>query len=197
MRTVTGRRAGAFAVGVGIALASLVPVAVAAASVAATRATHTSTSTAASKLAKVGHGSFWECPTKSTELLIAVNTLTLHPGNTLNITFAAKNQGAKACNYVAPYAGAAPGPTSTALQVGPCGSISFEIVGAHHHNVWPGAQPFNCPALGFAQLAANATVSGSGSWTQTRPGSTQRVPAGTYTLVVDGHFSFPLRVAAS
>jgi hypothetical protein len=86
--------------------------------------------------------------------------------------------------------------TAASLQAGPCGSIGFEIVGPGGRNVWPGAQVVNCPALGFAQLRPGATVSGTGSWNQTRPNSAARVPVGTYTLVVDDkHFSFPLRIA--
>jgi hypothetical protein len=147
------------------------------------------------KLVQLGHATFWECSTKTTVLLVAVNTLTLHPGVTLKLTFTVRNTGATSCNYTAPYASVAPGPTTTALQAGPCGSVGFEILGRHRTNVWPGAQVVNCPALGFAQLAANGTVSGTGTWDQTRPNSKARVPAGNYTLVVDNkQFSFPLRV---
>jgi hypothetical protein len=149
------------------------------------------------KLVQLGHATFWECPSKTTELLVAVNTLTLHPGVTLKLTFTVRNTGATSCNYTAPYASVAPGPTTTALEAGPCGSVGFEILGRHRSNVWPGTQVVNCPALGFAQLAANGTVSGTGSWAQTKPNSTARVPAGNYTLVVDNkQFSFPLRVVA-
>ena len=152
---------------------------------------------AAPKLAEVGHATFWECPSKTTQLLVAVNTLTLHPGATLTISFTVRNGAATACNYTAPYAGAAPGPTATTLQAGPCGSVGFEIFGPHHTNVWPGVQVINCPALGFAQLPANGTVSGTGTWSQTKPNGTARVRAGSYTLVVENrHFSFPLRVLA-
>ena len=78
-------------------------------------------------------------------------------------------------------------------EAGP--SVGFEIFGPHHTNVWPGVQVVNCPALGFAQLPANGTVSGSGTWNQTKPNGTARVPAGRYTLVVENRrFSFPLRV---
>ena len=147
-------------------------------------------------LAQTGHATFWECPAKTTQLLVAVNSLTLHPGQTLDITFAVKNLGTAACNYVAPYASVAPGPTSSALQAGPCGSIAYEVLGPGTRNVWPGTQPFDCPALGFAQLAPGATVSGSGSWAQTAPSCSKRVPPGTYTLVVGGHFSFPLHLLA-
>jgi hypothetical protein len=154
---------------------------------------------AASKLAEGGHAVFWECPAKTTELLVAVNTLTLHPGATLHISFAVRNGATTACNYTAPYVGVVPGPTATTLQAGPCGSVGYEIQGPQHANVWPGPKLVNCPALGFAQLAPNATVSGRGSWNQTKPDSTQRVPAGNYTLVVNDnrHFSFPIRVARS
>lgn len=147
------------------------------------------------KLAQAGHAAFWDCSSKSTVLLVVVNTLTLHPGATLDVSFTVRNGGTASCNYTAPYAGAAPGPTSTALTAGPCGSVGFEIDNSHHHPVWPGSQVVNCPALGFAQLAAGATVSGTGSWDQTEPNSTRRVPAGNYTLTVENkHFSFPLRV---
>ncbi len=62
--------------------------------------------------------------------------------------------------------------------------------------MWPGVQVVNCPALGFAQLASNGTVSGAGTWNQTKPNSSARVPPGNYTFVVDNRrFSFPLRVA--
>lgn len=181
--------------------AVLVPVAVAvlvtllaSGGVAAAKSTKSPKTPPTQKLVQVGHGTFWECHDKTTQILVGVNTLTLHPGSTLNIDFVVRNEAAAECNYVAPYSGQAPGPTSTALQAGPCGSIGYEIVGAHHKNVWPGPQAFNCPALGFAQLQPSATVSGSGSWNQDKPGSSNRVPAGSYTLVVDGHFDFPLHV---
>jgi len=160
-------------------------------------ASGTKAPTAAPKLTQLGHATFWECPAKTTELLVAVNTLTLHPGATLTISFTVRNGGAAACSYTAPYAGLAPGPTATTLQAGPCGSVGFEIYGPHHANVWPGVQVVNCPAHGFAQLPANGTVSGSGSWNQTKPNSTARVPVGNYTLIVENrHFSFPLHVLA-
>jgi hypothetical protein len=140
---------------------------------------------------------FWECKSKTTEMLVAVNSLSLHPGQVLDITFTVRNLAAAACNYTAPYAGSAPGAAATTLQIGPCGSVGFEILGAHNKDVWPGVQVVHCPALGFAQLATNATVSGTGTWNQTQPNSSTRVPAGSYTLVVnDRHFSFPLHVLA-
>jgi hypothetical protein len=150
----------------------------------------------ASALAQTGHATFWECPKKTTQILVVVNTLTLHPGAPLNLAFTVRNGAATSCNYTAPYAGAAPGPTATTLLAGPCGSVGFEILGPHRHNVWPGAQVVHCPALGFAQLAPNATISGIGTWDQTKPNSTTRVPPGSYTLVIDGHFRFPLRVSS-
>lgn len=181
-------------------LAVLVPVAVAVAvgvlasgGVAAAKSTK---SPPTPKLVQVGHGTFWECNAKTTQILVGVNALTLHPGSTLDIDFVVRNEAAAECNYVAPYAGATPGPTATALQAGPCGSIGYEVVGAHRKNVWPGPQAFNCPALGFAELQPSATVSGSGTWNQDKPGSSHRVPTGSYTLVVDGHFDFPLHVVS-
>ena len=131
-------------------------------------------------------------------MLVAVNTLTLHPGTTLTITFTIKNTGSKACNYTAPFAGAAPGPTSSTLQAGPCGSIGYEILTTHGHEVWPGAHLLNCPALGVAQLAPGATVSGAGTWNQDKPDTNGPVAPGKYVLVVDNkHFSFPIRVSSS
>jgi hypothetical protein len=160
--------------------------------------TTTTTHPATPRLARSGKIGFWECSSKTTELLVAVNTLTLRPGATLDVSFTMKNGGAASCNYTAPYAGVEPGPTSSSLQAGPCGSIGFEIENSARHKVWPGTQVVNCPALGFARLAPGATVSGTGTWDQTKPNSTARVPAGGYTLVVGNkHFSFPLRVARS
>jgi hypothetical protein len=164
------------------------------------RGTKTTTTThpAALRLARSGKVGFWECSAKTTEMLVAVNTLTLHPGATLDVSFTVKNVGSASCNYTAPYAGVEPGPTSTSLQAGQCGSIGFEIENGAHHNVWPGTQVVNCPALGFARLAPGATVSGTGTWDQTKPNSTARVSAGHYTLVVGNRdFSFPLRVLKS
>jgi hypothetical protein len=152
----------------------------------------------APKLAETGKAAFWDCPSKTTLLLVVVNTLTLHPGDTLDVSFTVRNGATTSCNYTAPYAGVAPGPTSTTLTAGPCGSVDFRIDDAHHHNVWPGNEVVNCPALGFAQLAAGATVSGTGAWDQTRPNSTHRVAPGNYTLVVGSkHFSFPIHIARS
>jgi hypothetical protein len=116
---------------------------------------------------------FWECKSKTTEMLVVVNALTLHPGQALDITFTVRNQAAKACDYTAPCTSVAPGATASTLQAGPCGS------------------------LGFAQLPPDATVSGTGAWSQTQPNSSERVPVGPYTLVVDDrHFTFPLHVLA-
>src|SRR5580704_16300644 len=98
-------------------------------------------------LARSGHAAFWDCPAKTTELLVAVNTLTLDPGATLDVSFTVRNSGPSPCNYTAPYAGVAPGPTSTALTAGLCGSLGFQVKDSHHHTVWPGAQVVNCPAL--------------------------------------------------
>jgi hypothetical protein len=149
------------------------------------------------KLDAVGNVKFWECPSKTTKMLVAVNTLTLHPGSTLTITFIVRNTGTMSCNYTAPYAGIVPGPTTT-LQAGPCGSIGDEIATAHGQEVWPGPQVFNCPALGFAQLAAGATVSGTGTWNQDMPNTDRRVLPGKYTVIVDNKtFSFPIKVSSS
>ncbi len=148
------------------------------------------------ELAQGGHASFWECPAATTELLVSVNTPSLHPGHPLDITFAVHNGGTAACGYTAPYEQAAAGHTSTTLEAGPCGSVGYEIVGPHRRNVWPGLQLVNCPALGFAQLAPGAIVTGTGSWDQTRAHSAERVPVGSYTLLVDRRFHFPLHVVA-
>jgi hypothetical protein len=157
----------------------------------------TSHHTSAPKLDAVGNVKFWECPSKTTRMLVAVNTLTLNPGSTLTITFVIKNTGTKSCNYTAPYAGVAPGPTSTTLQAGPCGSIGYEIATSRGHEVWPGPELVNCPALGFAQLASGATVTGTGTWNQDKPNTDRRVSPGKYTLVVnDKHFSFPIEVSS-
>jgi hypothetical protein len=184
-------------------LAAIVTASSAIASLAAATTTTTTTSTKAtasaqSKLAQVGHAAFWQCHAKTTDLLVVVNTLTLHPGAILDVAYTVRNGATTSCNYTAPYAGAAPGPTAATLTAGPCGSIGYQIEDRHHHTVWPGAEVVNCPALGFAQLAPGATVSGTGSWNQTKPNSTRRVPPGNYTLVVDNkHFTFPLRVMKS
>jgi hypothetical protein len=174
------------------ALALLAP-----AATAAGGSSGTTRSAASPKLTQLGHVTFWECKSKTTEMLVAVNSLSLHPGQPLVVTFTVRNQAATSCNYTAPYAGAAAGATASSLQAGPCGSVGLEILGPHDRDVWPGVQVVHCPALGFAQLAPNGTVSGTGTWDQTVPNSAARVAAGSYTLVVnDRHFSFPLHVLA-
>jgi hypothetical protein len=180
------------------ALAALMVVSVALSASAGAAKEKGTTLAKAPKLAETGQATFWDCPSKTTLLLVVVNTLTLHPGGTLDVSFTVRNGAKTSCNYTAPYAGVAPGPTSTTLTAGPCGSVDFQIDDAHHHNVWPGNEVVNCPALGFAQLAAGATVSGTGGWDQTKPNSTHRVAPGNYTLVVENkHFSFPIRIARS
>jgi hypothetical protein len=146
------------------------------------------------KLVQVGYGRFWECPSKTTKLLVAVNTLTLHSGSTLRVNFVVRNLSPRPCNYVAPSAGVASGSMATVLSAGPCGSIGFDVVGPGRHDVWPGPAVFNCPALGFAQLQPDGSVSGSGTWAGNKPNSKAHVATGRYTLVVNGHFRFPLRV---
>jgi hypothetical protein len=177
----------------GLALALLLPAGLPAAAKNTTTTHHAS----APKLSAVGNVKFWECPSKTTRMLVAVNTLTLRPGSTLDITFIIKNTGTKSCNYTAPYAGVAPGPASTTLQAGPCGSIGYAIATSRGHEVWPGPQLVNCPALGFAQLAPGATVTGTGTWNQDKPNTNTRISPGKYVLVVDNkHFSFPLHVSS-
>jgi hypothetical protein len=177
-------------------VAALVAAGLGAAPAAAATHPKAARTAAAPKLAQEAHRTFWDCPGKTTGVLIVVNTLTLHPGQSLTITFIVRNEGTAACSYVAPYAGAAPGPVSTTLVAGPCGSVPFMVEGAHNRNVYPGVRPFNCPALGFAQLQPNATTEGAGSWTQVGTSGNKRVSAGRYTLVVDGHFDFPLQIDA-
>ncbi|HSZ35517.1 MAG TPA: hypothetical protein VK773_00380 [Acidimicrobiales bacterium] len=182
----------------GLVLAALVLPAVLPAAASSKHATTTTHHSSAPKLDALGHLKFWECPTKTTQMLVTVNTLTLHPGSTLDITFIVKNTGSSSCNYTAPYAGVAPGPTSTTLQAGPCGSIGFEIATSRGHQVWPGPELVNCPALGFAQLAPGATVTGTGTWNQDVPNTDRRVSPGKYTLIVDNKtFKFPIRVSSS
>ncbi len=184
------------AAAIATALSALAPIAWGAGPAAAAR--KGTTLAKAPALAQTGHAAFWSCPAKTTELLVVVNTLTLHPGAPLRVSFTVRNSGTASCNYTAPYAGAAPGPTSTVLTAGPCGSVGFEIENAQRHDVWPGDEVVNCPALGFAQLAPGATVSGTGSWDQTKPNSTRRVTPGTYRLVITRTpFSFPLHIDKS
>jgi hypothetical protein len=151
---------------------------------------------APTRRSRTAHVAFWECPAKSTSVLVAVDALVLHPGQTLHLSFIAKNLGQAACSYVAPYAGVVPGPTAAALAMGPCGSLPFVVDNKHGHNVWPGTAAFACPALGYAQLASGQVVQGTGSWDLTRGGSTAHVPPGTYTVVVDKVLRIPLRVTA-
>jgi hypothetical protein len=156
----------------------------------------TSHVTRVARLAELGHGAFWECSAGTTPLLVGINRTVLHPGQPLNMNFIVKNDGTKPCNYVAPYATASGGATASALDIGPCGSLGFKILGAKHKNVWPGIAPFNCPALAFAELQPGASVSGLGTWAQTLPGSNKRIPVGSYTLVIGNSFSFPITIAA-
>ena len=79
-----------------------------------------------------------------------------------------------ACNYTAPYAGSCRHRPPTTLEAGPCGSVGLEIVGAAPAaTCGPGPRSSTVPALGFAQLAPGATVSGTGTWDQTKPNSTE------------------------
>ncbi len=155
----------------------------------------TSHITRVAKLAELGHGAFWECSSGTTPLLVGINRNVLHPGQPLNMNFIVKNDGTKPCNYVAPYATAS-GAAASTLDIGPCGSLGFKILGAKHKDVWPGVTPFNCPALGFAELQPGASVSGLGTWAQTLPNSNKRIPVGSYTLVIGNSFSFPITIAA-
>jgi hypothetical protein len=180
-------------VALGLAVAALLPAAGASASLSATSAK--TPATHAPKRVQIGHGTFWECRSRTTKFLVAVNSLTLHVGRPLTFNFTVRNTGSAACNYVAPYASVAPGPTSLTLEAGPCGSVGFEIVGSGKHTVSPGPAAFNCPALGFAQLQPGASVSGSGTWAENKPGSSAHVAPGRYTLVVDGHFRFPISLS--
>ncbi|HEY1829263.1 MAG TPA: hypothetical protein VGG38_03365 [Acidimicrobiales bacterium] len=142
-----------------------------------------------------GHLTFWECPAKTTEMLVGLNTLTLSPGQSLNMDFIVRNVGPTACGYVDPYAGAIPGPLASTLSIGQCGDVGFDVYTTRHHRLFPGSDTVPCPTLGAASLAPDGTVIGAGSWNQDLP-SGKRVAPGHYTLVVAGHFSFPLTVEA-
>ena len=150
------------------------------------------------KLAQTDQATFWDCPSKTTLLLVVVNTLTLHPGGTLNVSFTVRNGATTPCNYTAPFAGVTPGPTSTTLTAGPCGSVGFQIVEPTATTCGPATRWSTVPPSASAQLAAGATVSGTGSWDQTKPNSTHRVAPGNYTLVVENkHIAFPFRIDKS
>ncbi len=73
----------------------------------------------AAQLAQSGHAAFWECPAKTTEMLVAVNTLNLHSGSTLHISFTVRNDGTVSCNYTAPYARRGPRPHVHGVDGGP------------------------------------------------------------------------------
>jgi hypothetical protein len=163
-------------------------------STATTNVARTKARASKPKTVQIGHSTFWECSEKSTKVLVAVSSLTLHLGTPLAVNFTVRNTGSTPCNYVAPYAGVAPGPTATVLGAGPCGSLGFEVVGPGRHNVWPGPAAFDCPALGFAQLQPGASISGAGTWAENKPGSIAHVAPGRYTLVLDRHFRFPVRI---
>jgi hypothetical protein len=53
------------------------------------------------KLSQVGHAAFWACPAMTTQLLVTVNTLTVHPGTTLNVLFTVRNGARTSSNYTA------------------------------------------------------------------------------------------------
>jgi hypothetical protein len=171
-----------------LTLGGLVP-----AGAASPLATSHRSATPSHKLVQQGPITFWECPAKSTRALISVSSLTLHPGDHLQLNFIVRNVGTKACNYVSPVGGV-PGAASGTLTMGPCGAVGFEILGAHNRNVWPGVKPFNCPALTFAQLPVNGVAVGSGTWDQSNQTATGRVPPGRYVLMVDDHYTFALQI---
>jgi hypothetical protein len=157
--------------------------------------TTTQARTANPRLVQVAHTGFWDCPPRTTNVMVVVHALTVRPGSPLTLSFVVRNTGRRPCNYIAPAGGTAPGPaTMSHLDAGPCGSLNFEINDNTHHNVWPGPFVFNCPALGFAQLPPGSSVSGTGTWDGTKPGVKAPLPPGRYTLLVDGHFRFPLVV---
>jgi hypothetical protein len=168
-----------------------------AAGAATHKAHHRAPNASTAPLAEKGKGVFWDCRPKTTALLVAVNRLVLHPGQALDLDFIVKNQGKVGCDYVAPYTGTAPGPTSPTMLLGQCGSMVFDVLGAHNRKVWPGLKTPTCPALGYAQLAPGATAIGSGTWDQTSGSSSKRLAVGNYTLVIDGQFKFPLRISAN
>ena len=64
--------------------------------VPASAGVHAAAKAKSAKLAELGHGVFWECPAKTTEILIGVNNLDLHPGQRLNVNFIVKNLGSTA-----------------------------------------------------------------------------------------------------
>lgn len=66
--------------------------------------------TSAPKLAQARDAAFWDCPATTTDLLVAVNTLTLHPGASLDISCTVRNTGTASCNYTAPTPAWPPGP---------------------------------------------------------------------------------------
>lgn len=104
-----------------VVLASITALASLAISGPAVASTKTTRATATPKLTQLGHVTFWECSAKTTEMLVVVNTLTLHPGQTLDITFTVRNLAATGCNYTVPVAGTAAGAAATTLQAAPAG----------------------------------------------------------------------------
>jgi hypothetical protein len=122
------------------------------------------------RLAQGGHAGFWECPAATTELLVVVNTLTLHPGHSLDISFAVHNGATASSSYTAPYAQTTASPISNKLEAGPCGSVGYEIVGPHRRNVWPGAR--SSIVLPLASQSWRRVPSSRARAHGTRPGPT-------------------------
>ena len=125
----------------------------------------------------------------TTELLVAVNTLTLHPGRSLDITFTVRNSAPTACSYTAPYA-EAPGPHPDHPGGG---AVRFRRLRdrrpAPAQRVARGQRSSTARRSASAQLAPGAIVTGTGL---VEPDSGQRRragPVGSYTLVVDRRFT--------
>ena len=165
---------------------------------AAAKSTTTTTHPSAPKLNVVGHVRFWECPSKSTEMLVDREHPHAAPRVHADAHLPRQEPGPSSCNYTAPYASVAPGPTSTALEAGPCGSIGFEIETSHGHEVWPGPQSSTARPWASPSSPPAPRSRARASWNQDKPNSTQRVAPGVYKVVVDNkHFTFPLHVAKS
>ena len=142
------------------------------------KSTTTTTHHASPKLAQLGHVKFWECPSKTTQMLVAVNTLTLHPGETLDITSPSGTAAPASCNYTAPFAGDDTRADRHHAAGRPCGSIGFEIASPHGHEVWPGPQLSTAPPWASRGLPPTPLCRERAGGTRTNPTAASGCSAG-------------------
>jgi len=127
------------------------------------------------------------CGAKALQARVTIPRLVFAPAQAVTMRATVRNVGAAACTL-------AGGSDAATGFIGPCNTLSLEVLNSGGANIWPGTASFGCPALESVSLAAGGHFSTVGTWNQETAVNPHQVPAGHYRLIVGGTLSFSITI---